>query len=79
MRGKLIELKGLPCPPSHGDLHNPGTEAASPGAPALQDSLLLSHRGSIYIYMYVCMYVCMYIYVCMSVYYGPSSMLGAKD
>ena len=53
---------GLPCPPPHGGLHNPGTEAASPGAPALQDSLLLSHWGSIYIY--VCMYI--YMYVCQS-------------
>ena len=37
---------GLPCPPPR-DLPDPGMEASSPLAPALQaDSLLLSHQGS---------------------------------
>ena len=42
---------GLPCPPP-GDLSNPGTEPASPAAPARQaDSSLLSHWGSPLFYM----------------------------
>ena len=37
---------GVPCPPP-GDLPDPGMEASTPLAPALQaDSLLLSHQGS---------------------------------
>ena len=37
---------GLPCPPP-GDLPNPGIEAMSPAAPALQvDSLPVSHWGN---------------------------------
>ena len=37
---------GLPCP-SPGDFPDPGTEPASPVAPALQaDCLLLSYQGS---------------------------------
>ena len=39
---------GLPCP-LPGDLPNPGIKPASPVSPSLQvDSLLLSHRGSLY-------------------------------
>ena len=39
---------GLPCPPP-GDLPNPGIKLSSPALQA--DSLLLSHQGSLTIYM----------------------------
>ena len=41
----------LPFPPTE-DLPNPGIEPASPAAPALQaDSLTLSHRASLLLYL----------------------------
>ena len=43
---------GLLCP-SPGDLPDPGIKSLSPAAHALQaDSLLLSHRGSPFIFIY---------------------------
>ena len=40
--------------PSSRDLSDPGIKPASPVSPALKvDSLLLSHQGSLYIYIYL--------------------------
>ena len=49
---RLEFWSGLPCHPP-GDLPHPGMEPTSPASPPLQAlSLLLSHQGSRYIYLY---------------------------